>query len=191
MNVHCENSWFSRERRGSVLVIVLVIIVMLTLGALTFGTLGTVVGSGCLPWSGNLWQSRTWGSVGSKNISVVWSSGPLIAVTHIENLGVQATVQQKRWKGTGWLFQTNIDILEPTDAAPSDQYFRSWMLMVSFVIPLIVAVVLAAYPTIAFIRGPLRRWRRRRKGLCLKCGYDLTGNVSGVCPECGTRLPQG
>jgi len=24
--------------------------------------------------------------------------------------------------------------------------------------------------------------------LCLVCGYDLTGNVSGVCPECGTRI---
>ncbi len=46
-------------------------------------------------------------------------------------------------------------------------------------------VLLAAYPAIAFIRGPLRRWRRRRKGFCLKCGYDLMGNVSGVCPECG------
>lgn len=22
---------------------------------------------------------------------------------------------------------------------------------------------------------------------CQHCGYDLTGNVSGVCPECGTR----
>jgi len=22
---------------------------------------------------------------------------------------------------------------------------------------------------------------------CIKCGYDLTGNVSGVCPECGSR----
>ncbi len=21
--------------------------------------------------------------------------------------------------------------------------------------------------------------------LCIKCGYDLRGNVSGVCPECG------
>ena len=54
-------------------------------------------------------------------------------------------------------------------------------------IPLWFPIVLfAAYPTIAFIRGPLRRYRRRRKGLCLKCGYDLTGNVSGICPECGT-----
>lgn len=23
---------------------------------------------------------------------------------------------------------------------------------------------------------------------CQGCGYDLTGNTSGVCPECGTRL---
>ena len=48
-----------------------------------------------------------------------------------------------------------------------------------------VVAALATYPTIAFIRGPVRRWRRHRKGLCLKCGYDLTGNESGVCPECG------
>ncbi len=26
-------------------------------------------------------------------------------------------------------------------------------------------------------------------GLCAKCSYDLTGNVSGVCPECGTAVP--
>ena len=23
---------------------------------------------------------------------------------------------------------------------------------------------------------------------CQKCGYNLTGNVSGVCPECGTSI---
>ena len=50
------------------------------------------------------------------------------------------------------------------------------------------AALLMIYPTLAFIRGPLRRWRRRRKGLCIKCGYDLTGNESGVCPECGTAI---
>jgi hypothetical protein len=27
--------------------------------------------------------------------------------------------------------------------------------------------------------------RRRRPGTCRRCGYNLTGNVSGVCPECG------
>ena len=34
------------------------------------------------------------------------------------------------------------------------------------------------------------RWRRRRArpGHCPTCEYDLTGNVSGVCPECGTAI---
>jgi len=63
---------------------------------------------------------------------------------------------------------------------PSHAYwhmrFRLW----------IVPLLAVPYPVFAFIRGPVRRWRRQRKGLCRKCGYDLTGNVSGVCPECGT-----
>jgi hypothetical protein len=46
----------------------------------------------------------------------------------------------------------------------------------------------AAYPAIAFIRGPVRRYRRRKRCCCLKCGYNLTGNVSGVCPECGAAV---
>ncbi len=34
-------------------------------------------------------------------------------------------------------------------------------------------------------------WRRHRRippGHCQKCGYNLTGNVSGVCPECGEKV---
>ncbi len=49
----------------------------------------------------------------------------------------------------------------------------------------VLGVVLAAYPSCALMFGPVRRWRRRRRGLCVGCGYNLTGNVSGVCPECG------
>ena len=26
------------------------------------------------------------------------------------------------------------------------------------------------------------------KGCCSACGYNLTGNTSGVCPECGTKV---
>ena len=48
-----------------------------------------------------------------------------------------------------------------------------------------VIALLLSYPALALIRGPLRRWRRHRKGLCLRCGYNLEGNVSGVCSECG------
>ena len=41
------------------------------------------------------------------------------------------------------------------------------------------------HPDIAFVRGPERRWRRHRQGQCIRCGCNLEGNVSGVCPECG------
>ena len=68
---------------------------------------------------------------------------------------------------------------------PSIVYFR---LMKAWAPAWIVAPAFATYPTIAFIRGPVRRWRRRRRGECVACGYDLTGNVSGVCPECGAPV---
>ncbi len=56
------------------------------------------------------------------------------------------------------------------------------------IIPLpLLFLLFVAYPAIAFFRGPYRRYRRRKKGLCLKCGYDLTANVSGMCPECGEK----
>lgn len=49
-------------------------------------------------------------------------------------------------------------------------------------------------PTMAFfcIAGTAlgaRRWlamESSRRGCCQHCGYNLTGNVSGRCPECGT-----
>jgi hypothetical protein len=30
--------------------------------------------------------------------------------------------------------------------------------------------------------------RRKLMNLCIACGYDLTGNVSGTCPECGEKV---
>jgi hypothetical protein len=42
--------------------------------------------------------------------------------------------------------------------------------------------------------GPGRGWRKRVRDedagipLCRRCAYNLTGNVSGKCPECGTAV---
>jgi hypothetical protein len=50
-------------------------------------------------------------------------------------------------------------------------------------------------PCIIFLGTPalwLRRHRQERRqiadGCCRSCGYNLTGNVSGVCPECGKPI---
>jgi hypothetical protein len=48
----------------------------------------------------------------------------------------------------------------------------------------LVASLAALLPTVRL--WSIGRARRRvRRGHCPRCGYDLTGNVSGVCPECG------
>src|SRR4029077_8067454 len=53
----------------------------------------------------------------------------------------------------------------------------------SLTIPLWLPFLVIATPTALL----WYRDRRRRipAGHCQKCAYDLTGNVSGVCPECG------
>lgn len=48
--------------------------------------------------------------------------------------------------------------------------------------------LMAGYATSTLVSTALRRRRLRRVGKCVRCGYDLTGNVSGVCPECGTKF---
>ena len=50
--------------------------------------------------------------------------------------------------------------------------------------PIWMLVLPAALPT-AFL---LYRDRRYPPGHCQGCGYDLTGNESGVCPECGRAV---
>ncbi len=34
----------------------------------------------------------------------------------------------------------------------------------------------------------VRRRHRNKAGLCRRCDYNLTGNTSGICPECGTPI---
>ncbi|MHC4066865.1 MAG: hypothetical protein ACYSUI_20505 [Planctomycetota bacterium] len=50
--------------------------------------------------------------------------------------------------------------------------------------PFGLLLVVAAIPTAIL----WRRDRRPPKGCCQGCGYNLRGNVSGVCPECGESV---
>jgi hypothetical protein len=47
-----------------------------------------------------------------------------------------------------------------------------------------VLVFTSLLPTIAVIRH-IRYVRRKTLNRCPQCTYDLTGNTTGVCPECG------
>lgn len=37
------------------------------------------------------------------------------------------------------------------------------------------------------LTGPVRQWWRKWNGHCIRCGYNLRGNQSGRCSECGFR----
>jgi len=50
-----------------------------------------------------------------------------------------------------------------------------------------------AFATALVVGIPFVVWRRRNRpkprGHCQSCGYNLTGNVSGICSECGQAIP--
>lgn len=61
-------------------------------------------------------------------------------------------------------------------------------LLVPLWMPLAVLAPAAAY----LLYSDRRSARRLRAGLCIKCGYDLSGLAAGaVCPECGAGHPVG
>ncbi len=60
----------------------------------------------------------------------------------------------------------------------------------------VIAFLLLFFAIVLFLRRRYRRAVRmelRRYGvaLCVRCGYDLTGNESGVCSECGVPCRAG
>lgn len=57
----------------------------------------------------------------------------------------------------------------------------------SLKLPLWVPFLATALPTLLLYRVARRR---RLFGHCPSCKYDLTGNTSGTCPECGKVIPE-
>jgi len=58
-------------------------------------------------------------------------------------------------------------------------------------VPIWLLAVVMAGVWVGQLRVVMSRGRRTKPGCCTTCGYDLTGNVSGVCPECGGEVKQG
>jgi hypothetical protein len=81
------------------------------------------------------------------------------------------------------LFSFLFIIYQLVDVVPYPQMKRDWV---------IGSLVLAGaalgflWLALASHRKASRQRKRLKNGHCVPCGYDLTGNVSGVCPECGT-----
>lgn len=64
---------------------------------------------------------------------------------------------------------------------PAGPYRHTWLVF-PFWLP---TLLLAACAITPLMTGPIRRWNRERRGLCVYCGYDLRGTRNGICSECG------
>lgn len=100
-----------------------------------------------------------------------------------------ALAYAKAWEAKGSKRKKRLPLLRfGFDWRNTFAFQRSLVELTSITCPLFVpAILFAAYPTFGLVRCPLGRWRRKREGLCVKCGYDHTGIETGVCSDCSAR----
>lgn len=114
-------------------------------------------------WLGHVGRHAAFFRIDRGRVALDWLHNP------------NALVADEGWQlGPGWGFGG-------VEWLPS---FGNYPSVVSGSLPLWIPLLLAAAPTVMYIRAG----RRRRSGLCPACGYDLSGAPSATCPECGTAL---
>ncbi len=67
-----------------------------------------------------------------------------------------------------------------------NQWGTTGEIQFSLWVPFDVFAICCLYFLLSF--GPYRRRKRKKLGLCVKCGYNLKGLTEQRCPECGTSF---
>ena len=127
-----------------------------------------------------------------KQVGVHWFELPvwrgkttvLIYIPRTGTIGIRtvqsdmpASVKQHAWR-IGRFGATQDALLFPEASG-------KWVIHRSAFVPTLLPVLLfAAFPCGVLIAA-FRRRRDARGHACIKCGYNLTGNTTGICPECG------
>jgi len=65
---------------------------------------------------------------------------------------------------------------------------RSIIAWTTLILPHWFVVIVTLPLPLLYASRIVHRRLPRCPGLCRSCGYDLQGNVSGICPECGTPI---
>lgn len=90
------------------------------------------------------------------------------------------TSEEIGWTGSHWILGTG-EVSWWQNSSKNGSKTICAQYPIAFVI-----AVLGAYTLLSLRRAIVRRYKRRKPNECLNCAYDLTGNISGTCPECGT-----
>lgn len=125
--------------------------------------------------------------------SVVYLQVPLYLMAAIGG-GLLGYVHADKWLRAAVLFGLTMVVAEmlwptvigiPTRRWPNPL----WIFSITTVLDTI-AVPCAVAGAWVIARSRLKYSDRLHSGHCRQCGYDLTGNRSGVCPECGAGVPK-
>ena len=110
--------------------------------------------------------------------SFVYTDGRYIYGLFAGSIGVERGSHRVEWSlGERWL--------DWKDFAETWHGWIKWRPGSHLWIPLWIPLGLFGAPT-AYLWFLDRR--RPDKSKCTNCGYNLTGNISGVCPECGAAV---
>jgi hypothetical protein len=78
---------------------------------------------------------------------------------------------------------------DPSQIPELREQWRRWLIQptwsMTFTMHPTWLLIVPAIWAVVRLRNMMRRRRARLAGCCPNCHYDLTGNTSGVCPECG------
>ena len=150
-----------------------IIIVLLTLGAASV-VVGGILGSTFGPRVASMGRS-----FGPYRYATLSFSIPSINVWYQTPNGTEKPAYSHKWCGAGFGV---IHVFHADDTLWCSFYHLScptWL----------ATLLVGFYPALAFVRWlSLQRPKHRRKrGLCVTCGYDLRGSPER-CPECATEI---
>ncbi|MCC7294208.1 MAG: hypothetical protein IT449_19265 [Phycisphaerales bacterium] len=98
-------------------------------------------------------------------------------------------VLKRPWAARRWLVILSTGIIGGSILPAVPAYYNGFIFDPFDVAAFELAPLLYLAQTIAaFVLVARERYRPDDAPACLTCGYNLTGNVSGVCPECGVRV---
>jgi len=112
-------------------------------------------------------------------VAVTWNGKNGVAVCYGGVDLIERTGQPRRTQ----LAVERLDYWLPYWWCPMPEYYADGSR--SLFLPMWPVLVTMLIVTAVVLR---RHLKRPRGNVCAQCGYDLRGNVSGRCPECGTPV---
>lgn len=103
-----------------------------------------------------------------------------------------AYVFRRRWPSFAIVLAGTAGVLLLIGGAPSGHVLEPGRLVIEASgRPTLLQIIAGAYDLLILSVGLLIAIQPRGSyaNACHRCRYDLTGNLSGLCPECGTPVP--